>query len=172
MPISSYSDDELLSAIRQDDEKAFEELFERYWKQVHAMAYPRVLSMDTTKEIVQNVFVALWDQRATLSISHLPSHLDAITKNCVWNYMDPQRTYRRHWDYYEQFIAQHPNVADPVVKFNELEAHECGMNDLPKKSKKIFRFPQLEELSVVEIARSLGPLKRLFNSISHNQQKG
>ena len=111
MPISSYSDDELLSAIRQDDEKAFAELFERYWKQVHAMAYARVLSMDATQEIVKNVFISLWDQRATLSTSHLPSYLNAETKNCVLNYMDSQLTYRQRLDYCKKFIARHTYVA-------------------------------------------------------------
>ena len=172
MPISSYSDDELLTAIRQDDEKAFEELFERYWKQVHAMTYPRVLSMDATQEIVQNVFTCLWNQRAMLSISHLPSHLNAITKSCLVNYLDPQLTQRRHWGYFEQIIAQNLHVTDHDVKGNELkEGDEFGMNDLPAKSRKTFRFQQLDEL-LAEIARSLISLKRLFNSISHNQQKG
>jgi DNA-directed RNA polymerase specialized sigma24 family protein len=173
LPISSYSDDELLSAIRLDDEKAFEELFERYWKHVHTMTYHMVLSMDATQEIVQNVFVSLWDQRATLSISPLPLYLNAITKNCVLNYMDPQLTHRRRCDYSQPFIAQQSHVADHDVRVNEfMDAHECGMNHRPEKSKKIFRFHQLEKLSIAEIARRLISLKWLFNSISHDQQKG
>ena len=153
MPISSYSDDELLSAIRHDDEKAFAELFERYWKQVHAMTYAMVPSMDATQEIVQNIFISLWDNRATLSISHLPSYLQAATKNCVLNYIDSQLIHTRHSD-------------------KSMEALECGMNDLPEKPKKIFRLHELEGLSIAEIARCLSSLKRLFNIIPHNQQKG
>jgi RNA polymerase sigma factor (sigma-70 family) len=173
VPISSCSDDELLSAIRQDDEKAFEELFERYWKQVHAVAYPMVLSMSATQEIVQNVFISLWDQRAVLSISYLPSYLNALTKNCVLSYMDPQLTYRIHWDDHEQVVAQHPHITDNDFRVNELaKANEFAINDLHEKSKKIFRFHQLEEFSIAEISRSLTSLKKLFNSISHNQQKG
>ena len=53
-----------------------------------------------------------------------------------------------------------------------MEALECGMNDLPEKPKKIFRLHELEGLSIAEIARSLSSLKRLFNIIPHNQQKG
>ena len=170
MPISAYSDDELLSAIRQDDEKAFEALFERYWKQVHAIAYSRVLSTGATQEIVQNVFTSLWDQRATLSISHLPSYLNALTKKCVLNYLNPQPNHGRRWGYHEQVTAQHPHVNDHNFKVNELmKPYECEMNGKPKK---IFRFQQLEEVCIAELARSLTSLKRLFNSISHNHQKG
>jgi DNA-directed RNA polymerase specialized sigma24 family protein len=150
MPISSYSDDELLKAIRQDDEKAFEELFERYWKHVHAMAYSRVLSTDVTQEIVQDVFISLWDQRATLSISYLPEYLHALTKNCVADYMGPQPIQKKHWKY-NDVIAEYPHVTDHDFKV---------------------RSPQLDQLSIAQFARSFISLKRLFNSLSHNQQKG
>jgi DNA-directed RNA polymerase specialized sigma24 family protein len=116
MPISSYSDDELLSAIRQDDEKAFAELFERYWKQVHTVTYAWVLSMDATQEIVKNVFISLWEQRATLSTSHLPSYLNAEIKNCALNYMDSQLTHIQRLDYCKKFIDRHTYVE----KVNEL----------------------------------------------------
>jgi len=156
LPISTYSDEELLSAIRQDDEKAFAELVKRYWKQVHALTYARVRSLDATQEIVQSLFISLWDKRATLSIRHLPSYLNGATKNRVLNYIDSQLTHRRHWDYYKQFISQQANVTDHDVEVNELmEALECGMNNLPEKSKKIFRLHQLEGLPISEIARSL-----------------
>src|SRR5690606_2116808 len=65
LELSNLTDHELLNAISQDDEKAFAELFRRYWKQVHAMAYARVKSKEVTEEIVQDLFASLWDKRAT-----------------------------------------------------------------------------------------------------------
>ena len=150
MRISYYSDDELLSAIRQDDEIAFEELFERYWKHVHSVAFPRVLSMGVTQEIVQNVFISLWDQRATLSISYLPEYLNALTINCVVNYMGLEPIQKKHWES-ERVIAKHSHVT----------AHDFKV-----------RSSNLEEFSIAQFARSFISLKRLFNNLSHNQQKG
>ena len=156
MPISTYSDEELLLAIRQDDEKAFAELVRRYWKHAHTLTYTRIRSLDATKDIVQNLFISIWDKRATLSIRHFPSYLNAAAKNRILNHIDSQLTLRRHWDYYKQFIAREDYVTDHDVKSNELmEALECGMNELPEKSKKIFRLHKLEGLSISEIARSL-----------------
>lgn len=156
MPISTYSDHELLSAIRQDDEKAFAELVRRYWKHAHDMTYARVRCLDATQELVQNLFVAIWDKRASLYIRHLPSYLSAAVKNRVLNYIESQLTHRRHWDHYKQFISQADRVTDNDVKINELmEALESGMDELPEKSKKIFRLHQLEGLSISEIARNL-----------------
>jgi DNA-directed RNA polymerase specialized sigma24 family protein len=169
LQISSYSDDELLYAIRHDDEKAFAELFERYWKQVHAMTYAMVLSMDATQEIVKKIFISVWDNRATLSITHLPSYLKIETKNGVLNYIDSQRKIRRGSRYHKHFTAHHGHANDHDVNIDELiESLECGTNGLLEKSKKIFRFHRLEKLSIAEIARSLISLKRLFNIISHH----
>ena len=64
MPISSYSDDELLSAIRHDDEKAFAELFERYWKQVHAMTYAMVrFNGSNTRDCSKYLYLTLGQPR-------------------------------------------------------------------------------------------------------------
>jgi RNA polymerase sigma-70 factor (ECF subfamily) len=112
--------------------------------------------MDATQELVQNLFVAIWDKRASLSIRHLPSYLNAAVRNRVLNYIEAQLTHRRHWDYYKQFISQQDDVTDHDVQVKELmEALECGMEELPEKSKKIFRLHQLEGLSIAEIARNL-----------------
>jgi RNA polymerase sigma-70 factor (family 1) len=171
--ISTYSDDELLTAIRQDNEKAFEELVKRYWKSVHTMTYARVHSLEATKEIVQTLFISIWDKRATLSIRHLPSYLNAATKNRVLNYIESQLAHRRHWDYYKQFIAQPDHVTEHDVQVNEMiEALEFGMNELPEKSKKIFKLHQLEGLSISEIARSLNLSEKAIQyHITHSTKR-
>lgn len=156
MNISTYSDSELLLAVRQDNERAFTELVRRYWKYVHATTYARVRSLDATQEIVQNLFISIWDKRATLTIEHLPSYLRIATKNRVLNYIKSQLTHKKHWDYYKQFIPRQDHVTEHDVEANELmEALENGLNELPEKSKKIFRLHQLEGQSIAEIARSL-----------------
>lgn len=156
MNISTYSDSELLSAIQQDNERAFAELVRRYWKYVHAMTYARIRSLDATQEIVQNLFISIWDKRAKLAIEHLPSYMCVATKNRVLNYIQSQLTQKKHWDYYKQFIPRQDHVTEHDVEANELmEALENGLKELPEKSKKIFRLHQLEGQSIAEIARSL-----------------
>src|SRR5690606_15329700 len=132
---------------RQDNEQAFAELVRRYWKTVHAMVYARVRSLDATEEIVQNVFISIWDKRSSLAIHNIPAYLYATTKNKVINYIQSQLTYRKHWEYYKQFIKRDENVTEQDVQVNEImEALESGINDLPAKSKKIFQLHQREGL--------------------------
>lgn len=151
--LSSYTDHELLEAIRNDDEKAFRELFRRYWRKVRDMAYARVRSKDVTEEIVQDLFVSLWNKRASLSVNNLPAYLFTSVKHRVLNYVESQLVRKKHWEYYKKFIPLQENSTQQVVEFSELmEAIEDGIGHLPEKSKKVFRLNRLEGRSIPEIA--------------------
>lgn len=156
MPDSTCTDLELLEAIRHDDEEAFTELFKRYWRKVHAMAYPRVRSEEVTAEIVQDLFITLWDKRASLVITHLHSYLYTAVKNKALNYIESQIVRENYWDYYKKFGLEQENVTQNAVEFDELmEAIENGIQRLPEKSKKVFRLNRLEGRSISEIANTL-----------------
>jgi RNA polymerase sigma-70 factor (family 1) len=156
LPASTLTDYELLEAVRQNDKKAFEELFKRYWKKVYAMTYALIRSEKPTQEIVQDIFISLWDKRLTLSINHLPSYLYVTAKNRTLNYIASQITREKYWNYYKQFIPVQENVTANAVEFNELmEALEDGIEQLPEKSKKVFRLNHLEGHSISEISNLL-----------------
>jgi RNA polymerase sigma-70 factor (family 1) len=154
--IRLHTDQELLEAIRFNDENAFSELFRRYWRKVHAMAYSRVRSKEVTEEIVQDLFTALWDKRATNSINHLPSYLFQAVKFKAINYIESRLVHEKYWDYYKNFVPHREDSTEIVVHYNILmEAVEQGMKALPEKSKKVFKLSRLEGWSVTEIASLL-----------------
>lgn len=156
MSFATYTDLELLEAIRCDDEEAFAELFKRYWRKVHNMAYQRLRSEEVTAEIVQDLFIALWDKRASHSITHLPSYLYSAVKNKALNYMAAQVVRKNYWDYCKKFFLDRDNATENTVEFDELmEAIETGIEHLPEKSQKVFRLNRLEGRSIPEIADTL-----------------
>lgn len=73
--ISDYSDSRLLKLIRQDDQKAFEMIFEHYWGPLFDFVLLRVQSVDPTREIVQDIFISLWVKRKFAPLSNLQSYL-------------------------------------------------------------------------------------------------
>lgn len=151
--MSPQSDQELLRAIRHSDEKAFAELFSRYWEYVYTITYKRIQSEEVTKELVQDLFVSLWNKRATLSIEHLPSYLYICVKNRVLNHVISQNIRKKHWDYYKSFIPEQDIVTDNDVELNELmQCIEEGIDHLPEKSQKVSRLSLMEGRSITEIA--------------------
>ena len=156
LSVSTYTDLELLQAIRHNDEEAFNELFKRYWQKVYEMAYPRVRSNEVATEIVQDLFISLWDKRASHSILHLPSYLYTAVKNKALNYIASQIVREKHWDYYKKFVQEEDNVIEHPAEFDDLmEAIENGIEHLPEKSKKVFRLNRLEGQTIQEIAVTL-----------------
>ena len=153
---SNYTEEKLLEAIRLDDEKAFAELFNRHWHKAHVLAYSKVHSKEVTEEIVQDLFMTLWDKRATLSIHNVSSYIYASVKNKALNYIESCIVRKKYWDYYKAFVPQVEDSTEKIVNYNELlEALEHGMEHLPKKTKKIFQLNRLEGRSVSEIAKLL-----------------
>jgi RNA polymerase sigma-70 factor (family 1) len=153
---SAYKDQELLYAIQRDDEGAFSELFERYGKVIYKMAYCRIRSKIAAEEIVQNLFISLWDKRATLSIDNISSYFFIAVKHRVLNTIESQLVQKKYWDYYKNFIPRHENLTERTVEFNDLlEAIEKRIEHLPEKSKKVFRLNHFEGHSIAEIANTL-----------------
>jgi RNA polymerase sigma-70 factor (ECF subfamily) len=153
LKIADYTDCELLLAIRNNDEDAFTEIFRRYFEKVRGMTYARVRSEDVTQEIVQNIFITLWDKRATLSISHLHAYLYTAVKNRVLNYIESQIVRKKYWDYYKQFVPNQEDVTENDIEVHDLmKAIEKAMEHLPEKSKRVFRLNRLEGHSIQEIA--------------------
>ena len=76
----------LLKLLKASDEKAFKEIYTRYWTQLYKSAYHKTRRHDVAEEIVQNIFVTLWEKRTTSSILHLESYLQTAVKYHVINY--------------------------------------------------------------------------------------
>jgi RNA polymerase sigma-70 factor (ECF subfamily) len=153
---SAYNDQELVNAIRHDDEAAFAELFNRYGEIIYKMAFARVKSKEVSEEIVQNIFIALWDRRDGLSINNVSSYFFVAVKHRVLNFLETRIVQQKYWEYYKKFIPHEENETERAVEFNELlAAIEERMQQLPEKSKRVFALNRLEGRSIAEIARTL-----------------
>ena len=75
--LSSYSDSQLLNLIRQNDQQALEITFDRYWAQLFDFVFVRVRSVDSSRAIVQEIFIRLWLKRSYLSVNNLREYLYA-----------------------------------------------------------------------------------------------
>lgn len=74
----------LISRIKNDDELAFNQLFEFYWEKLYSLAWARVNDADVAQDIVQELFIKLWQRRKSLDIKgSLSAYLHTAVKLSV-----------------------------------------------------------------------------------------
>lgn len=71
---------------KEDNHEAYSYLYEMYWSKVYNFARLYISSIEDAKEIVQIVFVKLWETRAFLKENEsLKGYLFIITRNIIFN---------------------------------------------------------------------------------------
>jgi RNA polymerase sigma-70 factor (ECF subfamily) len=151
-----HDEDFLFASIRKGDEEAFAELFNRYWTKAFFMAYQKLNDQEAAEEIVQEVFITLWDKRESLSIQNFSAYLYTCIRNKCLNYIEAKIIERKHWEFYRQFIHQSDHETEKMVSYDTLlEAIHTSMESLPKKTRRVFQLNKLEGRSVSEIANVL-----------------
>jgi len=80
----TLDDNDLFAYVRQDSEQAYTELYHRYWQKLYFIAHKHLRSDPEAREIVQEVFFTLWDQRKSLVIESLPAYIAAMTRYAVY----------------------------------------------------------------------------------------
>ena len=161
MNLAHSTDAELMAGIINNDRQSFRKLYDRYQEDMYCVAVRKIHSEDVAEEIVQDVFVELWEKRHRLSITEVRFYLFRSVKNGVLDHIRAQivrQNYAR-----EHALLAEPNsnhTDDEMAMYELMAAIYAGMNGLSEKTREIFRFNRLEALSPDEIAKILNLPKR------------
>lgn len=152
---ATYTDEELLKEISNDNQHAFAELFKRYWKKAYLLASSKLKSKELGEEIVQDLFIGLWDKRHKLNIIDFDAYIYVCVKNKFLNYIESKLVQDRLWLQYKVFVPKTETLNLTVEYDDLLDAIEAGMGDLPEKSRRVFQLNRIEGRSIKEIATLL-----------------
>lgn len=157
MKVSSYqNDEELLEALRNGDENAFNEIYERFWYRIFLAAYQRLRKKELAQEMVQNLFLKLWEKRASLQIRQLEHYLFASIRHAIIDHINAQLVVNNYREYYTAFTKVEEETTDRMVALDEVsEALEEALTRLPEKSQEVFRLSRLNHWPVDKIANHL-----------------
>ncbi len=154
---SKYTDSELAFLIKENDQLAYTEVFLRYSKLLVAHAYRLLGDQDEANDVVQDVFLTLWQKRAHLVLNtSLSSYLYTAIRNRVFNRMSHQKIVARYADSIVNFMETGHAVTDELIRAKELAIIiEQEIAALPPKMREVFLLNKREELSYKEIALKL-----------------
>lgn len=77
----------VLAKFKQGDESAFTFLYEHYWRKVYRFSEIYLTDKDEIKEVVQDVFIKLWESRAQINENKdIDGLLFIMTRNVIFDY--------------------------------------------------------------------------------------
>ena len=149
------TDLELFAKLIHDDEKAFSELFFRYYSGLCVYAFQFLQDDQKIRELVQEVFVQVWIKRKEIQIhSSVKSYLFRAVKNQLINWVNHQKVEKK----YLEKLASDKDEFQTNQFFLEvglLQKIEASIEALPPKRKEIFKLSREEGLTYREIAERL-----------------
>jgi len=152
------SDPELLRLLKTGDRAAFAEVYDRHWGTLYMHALKMLHDREEAKDVVQEVFIQLWNKAAYLDISSsLSAYLFCSTRNKVLNLIRDKKTRSGYIDLFSLYIEEHHNDTLEYIQEKELlQAIEAVIQSLPEKMREVFELSRKEHLSHKEIAQKLG----------------
>ena len=156
-PYCKIADNELIGLFREGDVNAFEEMHRRYYPVLYSHAYRRLPEREEIKDILQEVFTCLWNNRLTLTFE---SGINAYLYTCVRNRIINVYKHHRIKDLYLHSLecfAKDPDMnTDERLRTKELIALlEQEIEALPPKMSLVFKMSRQEQLSHKQIAQKL-----------------
>ncbi|WP_460670579.1 RNA polymerase sigma-70 factor [Larkinella ripae] len=159
LPIRSGQDAEKEIALRlkAGDEKAFEEIFYRYYKHLYAIGIKFLKSPDLAEDAVQDIFLKLWDHREALNEAHaIKNFLSVSMKNHVLNVIRDH--HQAIWEYISCEVEE-SRGEDTTTNLFQLQEYsailEQGIRELTPQRAKVFRLRVFGGLDNDEVARQL-----------------
>ena len=147
---------DLFDRIKKSDEKAFEMLFHKYYGHLCSFASKIINDNDSAEEIVQDLFVKLWEKREHLFIeTSLKNYLFRSVKNLCLNFIQHNKTKIQHVQSVLSEVESNFSDDDNYPEIDLAFKIEESINSLPGKRREIFRLSRQEGLKYYEIAEKL-----------------
>nr|WP_229252973.1 RNA polymerase sigma-70 factor [Dyadobacter sp. CECT 9275] len=162
------TDPEIVQAIRRGDEPAFERVFRTYYERLCHYAGSLLKDEDEAEEVVQTVFLTIWEKREDLEITlSLKSYLYRAVHNHCLNRFKHTSVREAHREYTHHFVPQSYESVTEAIYADELQQRiESAVSELPEQCQLAFRMSRFEELKYQEIADQLGiSIKTVENQI-------
>ncbi|MCF0074080.1 RNA polymerase sigma-70 factor [Dyadobacter sp. CY261] len=158
---SQESDVALVTAIGKGDRLAFRVLYERYQEEMYRLALRKTYEKEVAEEIVQDIFVDLWENRERMAIGQVRHYLLRSIRNRVLDYIRAQIVRQNYAKQYATNGEEAAHLTDDWMALCDLnDAIQTGIAEMPDKTREIFKLNRLDQLSADEIAGTLRIPKR------------
>lgn len=169
----SFTDSELTTLLKKGDLIAFNEIYKRFQGLLYIYACKIVKNNDDAEDIVQEVFLYLWDKRYTIAISNSISvYLYKAVQYKFMNLLDHKKVRTDYKNSFDQFLEKGEFITDHYIRYKEFSQQiEQEVKALPDKMREIFELSRKHHLTRKEIAERLDLSEKTVKNQINNALK-
>ncbi len=146
--------DDILMLIKQKKEKGMRQLFSASFNELFNYCYRLTNNKEDSEDILQTVYLDLWQNACNREISDLKSYLYQMLKYQVYAYWSNKKDITELVDEFNELISI--DDVNQLIDTRELEENlYIAVDTLPYGCKKVFELSKFEGLSLDEIAANL-----------------
>lgn len=150
-------ENELILLLKQSNQEAFTTLYKKYWKQVYNFSRLYLTSQSVAEEVVQEVFIKVWESRDFMREGdNFKGLLFIITRNLIFN----MHRKNLNEDFYKMTVLSAMessyDIEEEIDAKNLSEYIDLLIADLPPRRREIFNLSRKENKSYKEISQLLG----------------
>lgn len=147
----------LLERLKQGDMPAYEQIFTRYYSTLCAYTRLFVRGGEIGENIVQDLMLWLWENRAELRITDsLSGYLFSAVRNRCLKHLSHEMVERRVLGHLHEKLHDQFESPDFYVIEELQEKIRTAVEDLPKTYREAFELNRFERKTYEEIAAQLG----------------
>ena len=148
----------VLSRLKDDDIDAFRKVYMAYSERLFHFAFSYLKSTFEAEEIVQEVFIQVWEMRNEIDPDRsFRSLIHRMTINRVFNQMKHQVVKQKYQNYLLQIDHSLQESPEAALHFKELESKiSLLLARLPEQQRTVFEMSRMKGLSHSKIAEDLG----------------
>lgn len=163
---TAYTDKELADRIRSADDRAFKEIYDRYNKLLYLFAYNKLRNKEEAKDIVQDVFAWLLNNRSSFAVnSSVSSFLYKSVLNKIFDIFRHQSVIRKYIEQGEHYIDVDSTETDYLIREKDIaQMIRLEIDAMPQKMKEVYLLRFEHYLSAKEIAEQLNISENTVNT--------
>ncbi|HEY5751261.1 MAG TPA: RNA polymerase sigma-70 factor [Chryseolinea sp.] len=154
----SHREIDLVASLKEGNEKAFELIYDRIANRLYLFILRKVGDKETAEEILQEVFVALWNNRNAMDANtFLDPYLFKITKNKIFSFMRSEHVRKKYAAEFSLFAQKYrDNSLEEMMDVKDLQqVLQERIAELPDKCQTAFRMSRMEHATISQIAERM-----------------
>jgi RNA polymerase sigma-70 factor (ECF subfamily) len=147
----------VIEQLREGSKEAFHDLFEAYGPKILAFAISYLKDHADAEEMLQEVFLKLWETRSSLDPSkNIKSFLFKICINLIYDFIRKKNIKQVYVDYSLQNNSFQENNTWHEVIYNDMQNYlQLLISSMPEQRQHIYRLSKEDGLTNEEIAQQL-----------------